>query len=111
MKTIDLFKDKNKRFIINIHIDDMPIRLNKLETEYMTLRSTGKNNEYTGIDIALVDINPKSGLVLFRVNDDDSAPTEFVIKAEDDPVIELKDDLGKEYHVFETVDQEEGDKQ
>ena len=107
MKTIYLFTVKTKGTIVMGPVSDMPISLNKLETKYMTLRSMDENNEYTGINIALVDVNPKSGIAVFRVDDKNSAPTEFVIKAEDDPVIELKDDLGKELHVFDNVAQYE----
>lgn len=103
MKTIDLFTVKNKGTIVMTPVSDMPISLNKLETNYMVLRST----KYTGINITLVDVNPKSGMAVFRVDNNNSAPTEFVIKAEDDPVVEFKDDLGKEYHVFDNVYQYE----
>jgi hypothetical protein len=106
MKTINLFTVKNKGTIVMAPISD-PISLNKLETNYMVLRSTDENNEYTGINITLVDVNPKSGMALFRVDDNNSAPTEFVIKEEDDPVVEFEDDLGKEYHVFDYVSQYE----
>ena len=107
MKTIDLFTVKNKGTIVMGPVSDTPISLNKLETKYMVLRSTDENNEYTGIDIELVDVNPESRMALFRVDDNNSAPTEFVIKAEDDPVIEFEDDLGNEYHVFDIVSQYE----
>ena len=106
MKTVELFTVKSKGTIVMAPISD-PISLNKLETNYMVLRSTDENNEYTGINITLVDVNPKSRFALFRVDDNNSAPTEFVIKAENDPVVEFEDDLGKEYHVFDTVEQYE----
>lgn len=100
MKTVDLLVVRDEKQVSNFQADDLPLGLNKLETEYMMLRSMNDNNEYTDIDITLVDINPKSGFALFRVNDGNSAPTEFVIKSKDDPVVELDDELGKEYHVF-----------
>lgn len=99
METVELLVTKDEKQVSTFQDDDLPLELNKLETEYMTLRSTNED-EYTGIDITLVEVNPKSGLALFKVNEGDSAPTEFVIGAKDDPVVELVYELGKEYHIF-----------
>jgi hypothetical protein len=100
METIDLLVVKDEKQVSNFQDDVLPLELNKLETEYMTLRSTNED-EYTGIDITLVEVNPKSGLALFKVHYGDSEPTEFVIGAKDDPVVELADELGIGYHIFE----------
>ena len=101
METIELLVLKNEEQVSTFQADDLPLDLNRVETEYMTLKSTNEDDEYTGIDITLVEVNPKSGLALFKVNEGDSEPTEFVIGAKDDPVVELADELGKGYHIFE----------
>ena len=100
MKTVELLVVRDEKQISNFQADDLPLDLNRLETAYMTLISATEN-EYTGIDITLVDINPKSGFAVFRVNKGDSDPTEFVIKSTDDPVVEPVYESGKEYHIFE----------
>jgi hypothetical protein len=101
METIDLLVVKDEKQVSTFQADDLPLDLNRVETEYMTLKSTNDDDEYTGIDITLVEVNPKSGLALFKVHYGDSEPTEFVIGAKDDPIVELADELGIGYHIFE----------
>lgn len=97
MKTIELLVVRDEKQVSNFNADDLPLELDRLETAYMTLISATEN-KYTGIDITLVEVNPKSGFAVFSVNEGDCAPTEFVITSKDDPVVEYE---SEKYHIFE----------
>jgi len=109
MKTIDLFVTKDEKLVMKIPKEFSKYAgLAKLRTPYMTLTSYNENGEYSGFDIALVDINLEEGYAKFMAGTSIANPQTFTIKSADDPIVIFDEhDPGVEYHIFEKTVQYE----